>query len=75
MAKSLIRQKIKIKAINTISWSRNIAVVVHSPGPQMFCLGLYGALKIFEPIFIAGRLHIKKKNLDFYLFFEKIRTA
>ena len=34
--------------------------VVQNPGSQMFCLGLYGALKISEPVFKAGRLLIKK---------------
>lgn len=46
--------------MDTISWSRSIKIVAHGPAAQMFCLGLYGALKISEPAFKIGRFHIKK---------------
>lgn len=40
--------------MNTISWSRSIKTAAHGPAAQMFCLGLYSALKISEPVFKIG---------------------
>lgn len=64
-----IRQKIKIKEMYTIFWSRNINTLAHGPGPLMFSLGIYSASKIFHPIFKIGRVHIKN-HLNFCLFFK-----
>lgn len=53
-----VGQEIGTKAIYTTFWSRSITAVAHGPGPLVFSLGMSSALKIFDPNFKIGRVHV-----------------